>query len=127
MYLFPYRMLSHHFLENLGYFVFYSDSYAWWGWERWEKEIDWMALQGINLPLAFNGQEAIWKKVFEVEYSFSVTSYNCVRSNQINQKVFLSVVIGTSSLCCLILRMLLILYMYFSLLVSNYYFCFQLR
>ncbi|KAG6514212.1 hypothetical protein ZIOFF_024557 [Zingiber officinale] len=42
-----------------------SYSYAWWGWERWEKEIDWMALQGINLPLAFNGQEAIWKKVFE--------------------------------------------------------------
>lgn len=25
-----------------------------------------MALQGINLPLAFNGQEAIWQKVFMV-------------------------------------------------------------
>ncbi|CAN1132593.1 NAGLU [Linum perenne] len=41
-----------------------SYSYVWWSWERWEKEIDWMALQGINLPLAFNGQEAIWQKVF---------------------------------------------------------------
>ncbi|GMI95740.1 CYCLOPS 1, N-ACETYL-GLUCOSAMINIDASE [Hibiscus trionum] len=41
-----------------------SYSYVWWDWERWEKEIDWMALQGINLPLAFTGQEAIWKKVF---------------------------------------------------------------
>ncbi|CAN0917314.1 NAGLU [Linum grandiflorum] len=41
-----------------------SYSYVWWNWERWEKEIDWMALQGINLPLAFNGQEAIWQKVF---------------------------------------------------------------
>ncbi|CAL9202518.1 unnamed protein product, partial [Musa hybrid cultivar] len=30
-----------------------------------EKEIDWMVLQGVNLPLAFNGQEAIWQKVFE--------------------------------------------------------------
>lgn len=30
------------------------------------REIDWMALQGINLPLAFTGQEAIWQKVFKV-------------------------------------------------------------
>lgn len=42
-----------------------SYSFAWWDWERWEKEIDWMALQGINLPLAFTGQEAIWQKVFQ--------------------------------------------------------------
>ncbi|XP_034216171.1 alpha-N-acetylglucosaminidase-like isoform X2 [Prunus dulcis] len=41
-----------------------SYSFAWWDWERWEKEIDWMALQGINLPLAFTGQEAIWQKVY---------------------------------------------------------------
>ncbi|KAG6472062.1 hypothetical protein ZIOFF_069517 [Zingiber officinale] len=47
-----------------------SYSYVWWDWQRWEKEIDWMALQGINLPLAFTGQEAIWKKVFQ---DFNVT------------------------------------------------------
>ncbi|KAK4786752.1 hypothetical protein SAY86_010585 [Trapa natans] len=41
-----------------------SYSYVWWDWKRWEKEIDWMALQGINLPLAFTGQESIWQKVF---------------------------------------------------------------
>jgi hypothetical protein len=45
-----------------------EDSFAWWDWKRWEKEIDWMALQGINLPLAFTGQEAIWQKVFQVIY-----------------------------------------------------------
>ena len=33
---------------------------AFWDWERWEKEIDWMALHGINLPLAAVGQECIW-------------------------------------------------------------------
>ncbi|XP_021900857.1 alpha-N-acetylglucosaminidase-like isoform X2 [Carica papaya] len=49
-----------------------SYSFAWWDWKRWEKEIDWMALQGINLPLAFTGQEAIWKKVFEEK--FNITS-----------------------------------------------------
>jgi hypothetical protein len=43
-----------------------EDSFAWWDWKRWEKEIDWMALQGINFPLAFTGQEAIWQKVFQV-------------------------------------------------------------
>lgn len=48
-----------------------SYSYVWWDWERWEKEIDWMALQGINLPLAFTGQEAIWQKVFA---DFNITA-----------------------------------------------------
>ncbi|XP_010257140.1 PREDICTED: alpha-N-acetylglucosaminidase isoform X2 [Nelumbo nucifera] len=43
----------------------HSDSFVWWDWERWEKEIDWMALQGVNLPLAFTGQETIWQKVLE--------------------------------------------------------------
>ncbi|KAE8795935.1 alpha-N-acetylglucosaminidase [Hordeum vulgare] len=47
-----------------------SYSFVWWDWRRWEKEIDWMALQGINLPLAFTGQEAVWQKVFK---SFNVT------------------------------------------------------
>ncbi|XP_013404322.1 alpha-N-acetylglucosaminidase isoform X3 [Lingula anatina] len=41
-----------------------SYSFVWWNWTRWEREIDWMALNGINLPLAFTGQEAIWQKVY---------------------------------------------------------------
>lgn len=41
-----------------------SYSFVWWDWARWEKEIDWMALSGINMPLAFTGQEAIWYKVY---------------------------------------------------------------
>lgn len=50
-----------------------SYSYVWWDWERWEKEIDWMALQGVNLPLAFTGQEAIWQKVFA---EFNITQHH---------------------------------------------------
>lgn len=38
---------------------------AWWDWDRWQKEIDWMALNGINMPLALTGEEAIWQKVYE--------------------------------------------------------------
>ena len=32
---------------------------AWWDRARWEREIDWMALHGINMPLATTGQEAV--------------------------------------------------------------------
>ena len=40
----------------------YSYSMAFWGWEEWEKEIDRMALQGVNLPLmAVNSQYAVWQ------------------------------------------------------------------
>ncbi|XP_058791535.1 alpha-N-acetylglucosaminidase [Phymastichus coffea] len=39
-------------------------SSTWWNWEQWEKNIDWMALNGINLALAFLAQEAVWLKVY---------------------------------------------------------------
>ena len=43
----------------------FNYSMSWWDWERWEKEIDWMALNGINMPLAVTGEEAIWQKVYK--------------------------------------------------------------
>ena len=36
----------------------------WWKWSDWERLIDWMALQGINMPLAITGQEAVWQEVW---------------------------------------------------------------
>jgi alpha-N-acetylglucosaminidase len=36
----------------------------WWKWGDWEHFIDWMALNGINMPLAITGQEAIWYHVW---------------------------------------------------------------
>ncbi|CAD5123242.1 DgyrCDS11599 [Dimorphilus gyrociliatus] len=41
-----------------------SYSFVWYDWKRWEREIDWMSLNGINFPLAFNGQEEIWNRVY---------------------------------------------------------------
>ena len=38
----------------------HSYSAAWWNWERWEYEIDMMALNGINMPLAVTGTEGVW-------------------------------------------------------------------
>lgn len=36
----------------------------WWSWEQWEHFIDWMAMNGINLPLAITGQESVWYEVW---------------------------------------------------------------
>ena len=41
----------------------FSYSMAFWDWNRWEKEIDWMALHGVNLPLAIVGEECVWRKM----------------------------------------------------------------
>lgn len=43
----------------------YSYSYVWWSWDRWEREIDWMALNGINIALAQTAQEEIWRRVYQ--------------------------------------------------------------
>lgn len=43
----------------------FSYTMAFWDWERWEKEIDWMALHGINMPLAAVGYECVWKNIME--------------------------------------------------------------
>ncbi len=38
---------------------------AYWDWKRWEKEIDWMAIHGINMPLIAGAHEAILYRVFK--------------------------------------------------------------
>ncbi|MCU4166060.1 alpha-N-acetylglucosaminidase [Carboxylicivirga caseinilyticus] len=48
----------------------FNYSMSWWDWKRWEKEIDWMALHGINMPLAITGEEYIWDKVYR-SYGFT--------------------------------------------------------
>ncbi len=37
---------------------------AFWDWKRWQREVDWMALHGINMPLAMTGQDKVWQTVF---------------------------------------------------------------
>lgn len=47
---------------NLNYCTF-SYSMPFWDWERWQTEIDWMALHGINMPLAAVGHECVWRNM----------------------------------------------------------------
>lgn len=54
----------HTYRYYLNYCTF-NYTMSWWNWERWEKEIDWMALNGINMPLSITGQNSIWNKVYK--------------------------------------------------------------
>lgn len=45
-------------------------SMCWWDFSRWEKEIDFMAMNGINMPLAVIGSEAVLYETL-LEYGFS--------------------------------------------------------
>jgi alpha-N-acetylglucosaminidase len=38
-----------------------------WDWPRWRQEIDWMALHGIDMPLAMEGQEWVWHALWQEE------------------------------------------------------------
>lgn len=55
----PYKYRLYYNVCAFGYTTVY------WSWKQWQREIDWMALHGINMPLAMKGQEAIWQKVWE--------------------------------------------------------------
>lgn len=60
-------------------FCTHSYSMAFWGWERWQQEIDWMALHGVNMPLAITGMEGVWRRVLE--------NYGYSRLDQVNEFV----------------------------------------
>lgn len=36
-----------------------------WDWPRWQRELDWMALHGIDMPLAMDGQEFVWRALWQ--------------------------------------------------------------
>ncbi len=55
----PYRYRYYFNVVTHGY------STAYWDWPRWEQEIDWMALHGINMPLVPGAHEAILYRVFQ--------------------------------------------------------------
>jgi len=42
----------------------FNYSMSWWSWDRWQREIDWMALHGLNTPLAITGEEYTWYQVY---------------------------------------------------------------
>ena len=53
--------------SNISYYqnvVASSYTHAFWKFEDWQHFIDWMALSGINIALAYTGQELLYQKTF---------------------------------------------------------------
>ncbi|TVY80301.1 Alpha-N-acetylglucosaminidase, partial [Lachnellula suecica] len=55
--------------------VTFSYTAPFWSWADWELELDWLALRGVNLPLAWVGQEKILVDAFR-ELGFTDSEIN---------------------------------------------------
>lgn len=54
----------------------FSYSMSVWTWERWQKEIDWMALHGINMPLQIIGLDVVWKNLLTEDLGYTSAEAN---------------------------------------------------
>ena len=63
-----YRTVPISYFNNV---VTFSYSYAWYDFGQWEAWLDWAALNGINVIIAYTGQEEIYRKTFN---DFGVTN-----------------------------------------------------
>lgn len=57
-------------------FCTYSYSMSFWDWNRWQQELDWMALHGVNMPLAITGMECVWREVLSSTYGYTLDEVN---------------------------------------------------
>ena len=53
------NVLPHRHVAYMNYCTL-SYSMAWWDWKRWEWEIDFMAMNGVTMPLGMVGLEGAW-------------------------------------------------------------------
>lgn len=56
-----YQEVQQNYISMFNYCT-YGYSMVFWSWERWEKELDFLLLNGVNLPLFAVGLEAVWFK-----------------------------------------------------------------
>ena len=54
------RVASPHQFRYAYNFCAHGYTMAWWHWPQWEKELDFLALSGVNLALVIEGQESVW-------------------------------------------------------------------
>ena len=54
----------------------FSYSMSTWTWERWQQEIDWMALHGINMPLQIVGLDVVWYKLLTEDLGYTADEAN---------------------------------------------------
>lgn len=54
------RIVNSRKIRHFFNYCTYNYSGAWWSWKDWEKMIDFLAMNGINMPLSTVGVEAVW-------------------------------------------------------------------
>ncbi len=54
----------------------FSYSMSTWTWERWQQEIDWMALHGINMPLQIVGLDVVWRNLLTKDLGYTSAEAN---------------------------------------------------
>ncbi len=55
-------LVKHRFFLN---YCTFGYTMPYWRWKEWERFIDWLALNGVDLPLALTGNEAVWLRVWK--------------------------------------------------------------
>ncbi|OAB36871.1 hypothetical protein PMSD_11240 [Paenibacillus macquariensis subsp. defensor] len=58
----PIRLATPYMYRYYLNYCTFSYSMPFWDWDRWETEIDRMAMNGINLALSIVGQEEVWRR-----------------------------------------------------------------
>ncbi len=66
----PVRVTTRYRIRYFFNYCTFSYSMAWWNWSDWQPMIDWMALKGVNAPLAITGEEGVWRDVLR-QFGFS--------------------------------------------------------
>jgi alpha-N-acetylglucosaminidase len=54
------RAVSPHRYRYVYNYCTHGYTMPWWDWPRWERELDYLALKGMNLALIIEGQEQVW-------------------------------------------------------------------
>lgn len=54
------RVVSPHQFRYAYNYCTHGYTMAWWDWPQWERELDFLALKGVNLALIIEGQEQVW-------------------------------------------------------------------
>ncbi len=78
------RVVSPHRFRYAYNYCTHGYTMAWWDWSRWEHELDFLALKGINLALIIEGQEQVWINALK-PFGYSnaeVRQWLCLPSHQ---------------------------------------------
>ncbi len=54
------RCVTPHKYRTFFNYCTFGYSIPWWTWKDWERAVDYLAMQGYNMPLAATGMEGVW-------------------------------------------------------------------